>query len=176
MKRRWWVVTIASALVAVMALPASAAPGGSDRPFQARLVGEVTFDWTGGSASGCTIIATNTHATGNATHMGRVEAVWSHCPAEVDYVGDGRMTLKAANGDLLYGYYDYFEVEGAPMLTPIALDGGTGRFADASGEIVASFGVTPVLIEGCDDPGNFLCLDFFAAWPWWATLHGSIDM
>ena len=176
MKRRWSIVTIASALVAVMALPALAAPGGSNRPFKASLAGEVTFDWAGGSASDCMIIATNTHATGNATHMGLVEAFWSHCPAEVDYIGDGRLRFIAANGDELYGFYDYFEVEGAAMLTPIALEGGTGRFADASGEIVASFRVTPVLVEGCDDPTNLACLDFDAAWPWWATLRGSIDM
>ena len=177
MNRRWAIITIAATLVAMVSLPAaSAGGGGSDRPFQARLAGEVTYEWPGESPSGCTIVSTKTHATGNATHMGLVDAFWSHCPAEVDYVGDGRLILVAANGDELYAFYDYFEVDGAPVVTAIALDGGTGRFSDASGEIEASFGVTPVLIEGCDDPSNFDCLDLITPWPWWGTLQGRIDM
>jgi hypothetical protein len=170
-------VTIAAALIAMMSDPAaSAGQGGTDRPFKADLSGEATFEQPGVSPSDCAIITTKTHAMGNATHMGRVEAFWSHCPTEVDYIGDGRLILIAANGDELYGYYDYYEVAGAPFLSAIALDGGTGRFADGGGEIEADFVAVPILREGCDDPTNFDCLDFTAAWPWWATLHGSIDM
>ena len=175
MKRRWPIVTMAAALVAVMALPASAAPGGTDRPFKATLAGEVTFEWPGVSPSGCTIITTNTYSTGNATHMGRVEAFWSHCPAETDYFGDGMLILVAANGDELYGFYDYSEPAGIPVLTPITLDGGTGRFATASGEITADFVAVPQLRDGCTDPTNFDCLDFGVPWPWWATLTGRIS-
>lgn len=177
MVKRWLVVGISAALAGLMSLPAAtAASGGTDRPFAATLAGEVTYEWPGESPSDCTIVTTKTHALGNATHMGRVEAWWSHCPAEVDYVGDGRLILIAANGDELYGFYDYFEVEGAPVVTAISLDGGTGRFENATGELAAEFGVTPVLIEGCDDPSNFDCLDLATPWPWWATLQGTIDM
>jgi len=177
MKGRWLIVTVAAALIAMMSLPAAAAgQRGADRPFNATLAGHVYFEWPGVSPSDCTIVTTNTEATGSATHMGRVEASWSHCPAEVDYVGDGRLVLIAANGDELYGLYDYYEVEGAPFLSPIALDGGTGRFAAASGEVEADFVAVPVLKDGCNDPGNFDCFDFTVPWPWWATVRGTIDM
>jgi hypothetical protein len=33
----------------------------------------------------------------------------------------------------------------------------------------------PELIEGCDDPENFFCLEFSVPWQWWSTLIGSID-
>ena len=176
MRRRWLIVTIVAALIALMSLPAaSAASGGTHRPFRAALAGEVTFEFPGVSPSDCTIVTTKTHAMGNATHMGLVESYWSHCPAEVDYVGDGRMILIAANGDELYGFYDYFELAGAPVLTAIALDGGTGRFADATGEITADFVAVPQFIDGCGDPTSIDCLDFTVPWPWWATLAGSIS-
>lgn len=177
MKRRWAIVAVAAALITLMSLPAAAAgAGGAERPFKGTLAGEITYEWPGESPSECTIVTTKTHATGNATHMGLVEAFWSHCPAEVDYVGDGRLILLAANGDELHGFYDYFEVEGAPLLSPIALAGGTGRFADASGELIADFAVVPMLKDGCDDPTNFDCLDLTVPWPWWATVQGTIDM
>ena len=54
-------------------------------------------------------------------------------------------------------------------------DGGTGRFAEASGSATWTYYLAPVLIDGCDDPDDFDCLDFSTSWPWWSTLEGAID-
>jgi hypothetical protein len=54
-------------------------------------------------------------------------------------------------------------------------DGGIGRFAEASGEGVWTYYITPELKEGCDDPENLDCLDFLVPWTWWSTLAGSIS-
>ena len=48
---------------------------------------------------------------------------------------DGRITLIAANGDELYGVYDYPAIDDG---YPIVFNGGTGRFANATGEATSS--------------------------------------
>ncbi len=80
-------------------------------------------------------------ATGQATHLGRftrVESVVIHPDGKLE----GKITFTAANGDQLYvavqgGFISATTAEGTYTFT-----GGTGRFANASGN--ASFtGVTP---------------------------------
>lgn len=175
MLRRWSIGVTAVVLVALLVMPAAMADqGGSDLPFRASLAGEVSWSFPGTSPSGCANVTTHTQATGQATHLGRVAAIWSHCPAQPGYVLDGRMILVAANGDELYGVYDYDPTSESNRI-PVTLTGGTGRFADATGLVVATYNIIPQLLAGCDDPSDFGCLDFSVAWPWWATLRGNID-
>jgi hypothetical protein len=158
-----------------MAIPAMAAVDGTNRPFKATLSGEVYWEFPGASPSGCSQVTSNVDATGNAIHMGRIAAHWSHCPAEPGYVLDGRITLVATNGDEMQGIYNY-DPPGGGIVLSIRFDGGTGRFADASGVVTATSGLVPVLKEGCDDPANFDCLDFTQRWEWWSSLIGNIDL
>jgi hypothetical protein len=180
MLKRWSIVAIVAALVVLTVVPAvSAAQGGTDRPFKATLVGELNWSFTDIPRPDCygpnpygLYATTMTDSVGTATHMGAVESHWTHCPASEDYLNDGRMVLIAANGDELYGIYDYPGIEGG---SPIVFTGGTGRFEGASGEAAIDFGLVPVLFEGCDDPDDFSCLNLFVTWQWFATLSGTIS-
>jgi hypothetical protein len=149
--------------------------GGTDRPFKATLVGAARWEFPGSSPSNCAEVTTLTEATGQGTHMGQIEAFWSHCPAEPDNVNDGRLRLVATNGDELYGTYDY-DPNSESNDIQITFNGGTGSFEDASGTVVATYEVIPQFIPECDpEPDPFSCFDFFVPWPWSATLTGTIS-
>jgi hypothetical protein len=177
MLRRWSIGPVVIALVILMVMPAaSAGKGGSDRPFKASFAGPVHWEWPGEFESECSEVTTVTHSFGNATHMGRTELMSSHCPdrdsSHERY--DGRLTLIAANGDKLYGMYDYPAIDEGD---PVMFIGGTGRFANATGEAVFVYDVVPVFTEGCQiDPEDpFPCMDFFVPWQWTSTLIGFIS-
>ncbi len=154
---------------------ASAEIGGTDLPFKATLVGTGRWEFPGLSPSNCTIVTTLTDATGQDTHMGRIEAFFSHCPAEPGYVNDGRLKLIAANGDELYGTYNYDPTSGSKDI-PITLNGGTGSFIDATGAVVLTYQTIPQFISGCNPvPDPFPCFDFSLPWPWSATMTGTIS-
>ena len=152
----------------------SAEKGGSDRPFRATLAGSAHWEFPGVWPSNCTEVTTVTNAAGQGTHMGLIETSWSHCPAEPDYVNDGRLTLIAANDDKLYGTYNY-DPDSESNDIPVTLNGGTGRFVDASGAVVLTYDVIPQLIPGCNpEPDPSSCFDFSVPWPYSATLTGTI--
>jgi hypothetical protein len=175
MKRRS-ALAIAAAVVGLLVVPMLAAGlSGTDRPFRAVLTGAAHWEWPGAWPSGCTMVTTVTEATGQATHLGRVVATMSHCPAEADHVLDGWMTITAANGDTLIGRYDY-DPYSTSLSFPVSWAGGTGRFAGAAGSVAGSFTVTPQFIAGCNpDPDPFACYDFSVPWPWSATMSGTIS-
>ena len=177
MLKRWSIGSVVIALVILMVVPAaSAGRHGTDRPFKASFAGEVHWEFPGDFASECSEVTTVTDSFGKATHMGRTESLWSHCPDEdSDHEpSDGRITLIAANGDELYGVYDYPAIDDG---SPIVFNGGTGRFANATGEATVVYDVIPVFVEGCDidseDP--FPCMDFSVPWQWSSTLTGTIS-
>jgi hypothetical protein len=154
---------------------ATAAKGGTDLPFKATLTGTARWEFPGSTPANCTFVTTITEATGQATHMGKIEAVWFHCPAEPEIVIDGIMKLIRTNGDELYGTYDYDPMSESNEF-PITLNGGTGKFAEASGTVIATYDVVPQFIPGCDpDPDPFACMDFSVPWQWSATLTGTIS-
>jgi hypothetical protein len=154
---------------------ATAAEGGTDLPFKATLTGAAHWEFPGTSPSDCTVVTTLTEPTGEATHMGKIQAFMSHCPAEPDYVNDGKLKLVAANGNELYGTYNYDPASESNDI-PITLKGGTGSFADASGTVIMTYEVIPQFIPGCNpEPDPFPCMDFSISWPWSATMEGTID-
>ena len=155
--------------------PASASgPATPEKPFEARFTGLAHWEHPGVSPSNCTIVTTLTDSIGQTTHLGRVVAYWSHCPDEPEYVIDGRLTITAANGDMLSGRYDYDPTSGSNSF-PVSWTGGTGRFAQASGSVVVAFMVIPHFIPGCDpEPDPFPCFDFTIPWQWSATATGTI--
>lgn len=172
----WRMLLLTGALVSLLAVSvASAGTGGTGRPFKATLSGSVHWAFPGVSPSNCTTVTTLTDAAGQVTHMGRVTASWSHCPDEPAYTTDGRLTLTAANGDKLYGRYDYDPTSESNSF-PVTWAGGTGRFADASGTAVVAYEVIPRFISGCNpEPDPFPCLDFSVSWPWSATITGTVS-
>jgi hypothetical protein len=171
--RRARVLAIAAALVSLLLVPAaSAGQGGTDRPFQATLVGSIHWESPGMSPSNCAVVTTLGEGTGEATHLGRVTVAWSHCPEEPDYIGDGRMNLTAANGDHLYGIYDHDD------LSSVAVTGGTGRFSDAMGSLVNNFLVSPVYwpMPPCDpntDPMG--CVNVTVPWQAGWSISGTLS-
>jgi hypothetical protein len=97
--------------------------------------------------------------TGVATHLGKysvhIDAVGRISGGEV--VGDGTFTAVAANGDQLTGTTTFT----APLPSPnvhtatafLAITGGTGRFADASGTMTSQNLETPNCFAEPSCPG-----------------------
>ena len=102
-----------------------------------------SFNSTSTLAPGrCAVLTNAISGTGQITHLGRFTTAQSHC---VDLTGtdplaftDGIFTFTAANGDTIFGIYSgrlvptatpgLFQVDGE-----FTIEGGTGRFANASG-------------------------------------------
>lgn len=86
------------------------------------------------------IVLTAAPGTGTATHMGRFTVQQAQCISTVTgAITNGEATLTAANGDQIFMTYTGAIVGGNPQL-PVAdltyvVVGGTGRFANAEGEI-----------------------------------------
>lgn len=137
MRRLLGVAVLLAALGALGVAAAAADTGGSDRPFTAKLAGSATFlpDAT------CPIgLRTWTQGSGTASHLGLVSMSSNHCTPPADVITGGRMTLVAANGDEVHMTYratcdqfpnlgEVFACNGENVIV-----GGTGRFANASGE------------------------------------------
>ncbi|MDH3731686.1 MAG: hypothetical protein OES13_11295 [Acidimicrobiia bacterium] len=175
MFRRLSIVGAAIALLMLIVVPATAAKKGTDRPFKADLVGEVEFAFFTDCGSPAPP-KVSTESWGNATHMGRVKATWEHCAGGLDGSGitNGHLTMEAANGDQIVLTYTDTEL---PNSFPMEIRSGTGRFADAAGTLVVTFGVEPQFQPpDCDpDTDPFGCLNFFVPWPWWASIEGAIS-
>jgi hypothetical protein len=97
---------------------------------------------------------------GHATHLGQFTGAVSHCVRDgsLDFT-DGRFVFTAADGDELHGTHSgSFVPTAAPKVFDfagrVAFVGGTGRFADATGDgalagrIDMSTGVAAVSIDG----------------------------
>lgn len=173
--RPWLKLVLAAAVVTLLATPTAAyAQHGTDRPMTAKFTGTASWDWPGDWPSACQVATTVTRATGQATHMGLAVLLSTHCPAMPTYLDDGRITITAANGDRLYGTYDYDPSPGAQYPT-ITWTGGTGRFAGASGSATMTYEVVQQFKPGCTPVPSFACMDFSVPWPWSATLVGTIS-
>ena len=156
MKKLLRAASLFAALAALAVSAGAAATGGADRPFKGDVAGgaSVALD------SSCPIgLRTLSEASGTASHLGFVRMSTSHCTPVTDTITGGQATFVAANGDELYATYSgkcvpfpfppvggFFTCE-----TTNVIVGGTGRFANATGEsdVTASvqwlgFG-TPVL-------------------------------
>jgi len=162
-------------VVAVLGMaPVATAKQGMERPFKADLVGEVTFEFP---SDVCPGPLTLTESWGTASHMGHVEADWAHCPISADGFIFGGATVSAANGDELF--FEYENLDGDNPFE-MSVDGGSGRFAGATGWVFAAYEVTPVFLppDACtpgEIPENPNCFDLVTPWPWSASMHGMIS-
>jgi len=110
--------------------------------------GEVTFpltddclDLTGAP------VQTVSETEGKMTHMGKTSLLTAHCPtSEGDALG-GRAVFIAANGDEVWGEYFAITVQPPPPVIvqeiTMVIDGGTGRFEDASGMLEGMVYINP---------------------------------
>jgi hypothetical protein len=125
--------------LAVLALLGLAWPvtAGQQVPLHGSLAGVFTI-------SGFPIATVSANLTGNATHLGRFTLALPH---HVDLLATppsaiGTFVFIAANGDTVFGTFTGAVDSGAPPVvhvTEIAtIEGGTGRFADASGGFTIS--------------------------------------
>lgn len=170
----WRMLLVTGALVSLLAVPmASAGKGGTDRPFKVTHTGALTFVVPEGCPPACQEFNTVVDLTGKATHLGRVHILFSHYPYNPARLG--RMTITAANGDELWGEYQY---PGLGEDSPISITGGTGRFTDAQGTVVQNSEFIPQFkpVPPCDpvtDP--FECMNPAVPWPAWGTMTGTIS-
>ena len=138
---------LAGAVLAFALLGASAAladTGGTNRPFQATLSGSSAADLSTGSLV--------QDLTGNESHLGRVTV---HDTGTFTLTGpksftfSGTEVVTAANGDQLFEAFSgsgSTDAEGnLTSQAVLTVTGGTGRFADASGE-------QTVTVHGPDAP------------------------
>ena len=109
-------------------------------PLQAMAGGQVPYK--GSDSGGFTVPGTcaagvfriDINGTGTATHVGKYAYHADECFDPVASAVTGSFTLTAANGDTLSGTYSGPCV-GAMCTETALIEGGTGRFADAEGQL-----------------------------------------
>lgn len=169
-RRRFLITGVVVAFMVLTVVPAAAGPGGTDRPFKAELIGELTFD-IGTDCPNPMGVLTKTESWGNATHLGAMTADWAHCPLGSGFFGS-EVDFVAANGDRLHLEYPT-NPEGNPFV--MYVDGGTGRFEDATGTLNGVFWTEPQFIPGCEPTPEDPCYNPFVPWPWGAEIEGTIS-
>lgn len=202
MDRRVPIVLIGVVLLMLTVVPAAlAGPNGANRPFKGSATGQALYGYEEGQGTnglsnvfecdeGSSVpglpeevrdffrVTTFASATGVASHLGRVQMEFAHCPHPVTGPVDGQLSIVAANGDVLYGEYDGRE-DGIILVTFLPektdarpscelLNGvpceSTGRFAAASGTAILQADAAPTDEE-----------DLFQPWSWWGDWRGTIS-
>ena len=110
----------------------------SERPFVGGAKGVAVFDFSNprGCAAGFTTV---TDAKGTATHLGLTALHSEHCVTPTGGM-EGTMVLTDANGDEIHATYSGNSTAPGAIGEPIhvtasvVIAGGTGRFANASGQ------------------------------------------
>ena len=151
-------------VLAIAAMAAAAdSPGTKTVPRVILGAMEGRFDFAGPETGPWT---TTGNVTGTLRHLGLAKMTTTHTAAPDGTISGGEFTIVAANGDEILGSYtasgawssDYTQVLGSAAFT---VEGGTGRFAHATGDITAAF------LETFDDP------TFYSARVNW-TLQGTV--
>jgi hypothetical protein len=133
MKRRMFAASLAPAVVAVLGL-ASLAAAGEEVPFNGSLAGTDT-----GIPLDPPFAAVTVEAAGNATQLGKFTFIELATVNTATGVGSGTFLFTAANGDTVFG-----TISGQATFTPpnvlsileiATIEGGTGRFAGATGSL-----------------------------------------
>jgi hypothetical protein len=171
MKKLLAAAVLLAALAAFAVASAAADTGGTDRPFTATMAGAA---WAVPDSSCLTYpyspgVRTHSEASGVASHLGLVSMTGSHCPLLDGRSVGGQMTLVAANGDELYMTFEgVSDPVGLPppgtvitFTSDNVIVGGTGRFANATGEVHETVLVT---FTGLGTP-----------WPFTRTSYGTLS-
>lgn len=138
MYARVGVIAGAVLLALTVATGALSEAGGTDRPFKGSLVGEA---WTVPDSTCPLGVRTMSEGSGVASHLGSISMVSDHCFALPNLDTGGHQTIVAANGDELHMTYEGTSDPAIPVpgeiitvTTEGVIVGGTGRFANATGE------------------------------------------
>lgn len=151
-------------LLTMLAAPAIARPDA--RPFKATMYGEMSWHETTECPGP---VYTHSEATGNVSHLGRSVMSGDHCTPAGNEYGPGEMKLIAANGDEVHIEYEgvcppWMDLPIGEVLTctlEFDIVGGTGRFADATGE---GSGTASLIWLGITEPRTD------AWWSWTGTI------
>jgi len=135
------------------------------RPFWGHVAGSATFP----KSDDCLEISgqpfrTVATAVGEVTPLGPSTFRSAHCVTEDGRALEGKLTLTSENGDQVHLSYTGFMVEPPPLIVQqieLIIDGGTGRFAQASGQ---ALGMVYVTFKGYDEP----------EWPIEMALAGTV--
>lgn len=138
MRKRIAVIAVLGLVLVGLTVPAGADSG--SRPFKGSMTGEATF-MPGTDCPNPWGLRTDSTATGNATHLGRMAMSSQHCTPMGHEITGGEMVFVAANSDEVridyWGYTPTIDelVPGEVFTVDIefVIDGGTGRFEDATG-------------------------------------------
>ena len=130
---------VAAFALAVLMPGALSAAGGTDRPFTGTLAGSA---WAVPDTNCPLGVRTDSEASGTARHLGLISMASDHCFALPNLLTGGEMTFVAASGDELHLTYEgTADPPGLPVVGQIStvdvdllVVGGTGRFAEATGE------------------------------------------
>jgi hypothetical protein len=147
-------------LIALFVVGLSQVVAGEQRPFKASGTHWLVLDEPGGV---CGPDRNEVHVAhiGQGTHVGRYTMTRQHCfnPVEGTFE-DGIFELTAANGDKLTGTYSgfvagvEFDEDGNPVViiinTTEVITGGTGRFANAEGQLELYAEFSLVTLQGHD--------------------------
>ncbi|MFB3907327.1 MAG: hypothetical protein ACE15D_02890 [Candidatus Eisenbacteria bacterium] len=100
---------------------------------------EGTIDHAPSVACGTGFLEATTQASGNVSHMGRVDIEGLHClnPSSGE-VSNGDFTIATKGGDMLYATYTGQAFPDQTVRLEGTWTGGTGRFAGATGQFVVT--------------------------------------
>lgn len=145
MRQYFKLVGMLLALASLLTVGLSLVAAGQQRPFKGGGPEWVVQEGPGG-ACGADRIDVQVEGNGQATHVGQYTITRHHCfnPALATFE-EGTFELTAANGDKIFGTYSGFvagvvevDEQGNPLVIIInaaqVITGGTGRFADATGQ------------------------------------------
>ena len=132
----WFIVLVGLAVAVALAVftpRALSAAGGTDRPFKGSAVGSANFLPDPSCPLGFRSVL---ETSGTASHLGLASFSSNHCFALPNLITEGQGTFVAANGDELYLTYvgTCNPPDFATCITDNVVVGGTGRFANATGE------------------------------------------
>jgi len=106
-----------------------------ERPFKIKKA-QGTFNIFPGDGVSCSALVLNAPGEGNVTHLGRSTLFEEWCwSGAADDLGTRSLIISAANGDELWATPSEVEFTSDFTFEEVTIiDGGTGRFANATGE------------------------------------------
>jgi hypothetical protein len=167
MKRNWLILgfVVLVSVLAAAAYNVTAAGKDPQRTFKAKSFEYVTNEGVV-EGSDCPFFEVNIMGNGTGNHLGKFSVVRRHCFTPPDHpafdpqkgvIHDGTYVITTAKGDTLWGTYygeltpTEFGNEGpirGIISSPSTIDGGTGRFANASGLYMAKGDYDLIADEG----------------------------